>query len=201
MRISRGGPRPANRQRGTTLVVAMLFLLILSLFAISSSNSSATNTLVTANMIARQEALAATQWLIDTTISSTLFATSPKEVAAGTYELDLDRNGTVDYRPRLDPAPACQRARPLKAVELDPADESDLACMVSGVVTHSGLDTPDLAATTGDSLCANTEWNVRAVVDGAAAAVDNADLSGVVVAVNQGVAVRVLTTEANDYCF
>lgn len=193
MIAAQSAPAAGHRQRGTTLVVALLFLLILSLFAVSSFNSSTTNTLVTGNMIARQEGVASAQWLIDETISSTLFATNPKEVAAGSYDLDLDRDGTMDYQPRLDPAPLCQRARALKAVELDPTDEADLGCMVSGVVQNSGLDTPDLAASTGNSLCANTEWNVRAVVDD--------ERSGAVVAVNQGVGVRVLTTEATDYCF
>lgn len=188
-----GSYRLVRTQRGTTLVVAMLFLLILSLFAVSSFNSSTTNTLVTGNMIARQESVAAAQWLIDETISSTLFATNPKEVAAGSYEIDLDRDGTIDYYPKLDPAPLCQRARALKAVELDPADAADVACMVSGVVANSGLDTPDLAASTGNSLCASTEWNIRAVVTD--------DRSGAVVALDQGVGVRVLTTEATDYCF
>ena len=188
----RGKSFSTSKQRGTTLVVALLFMLLLSLLAASSFNSSTTNALVTGNMIARQEGVASAQWLIDETISSNLFATSPKEVAAGTYELDLDRDGQVDYYPRLDPAPQCQGARALKAVELDPADEGDVACMISGVVHHSGLDTPDLAASTGDSLCANTEWNVRAVVED--------DRTAAVVAVNQGVGVRVLTTEATDYC-
>jgi hypothetical protein len=171
----------------------MLFLLVLSLLAVSSFNSSTTNALVTGNMITRQEGVAAAQWLIDETISSTLFATSPKEVSAGTYQIDLDRDGKTDYLPRLSPEPSCQRARALKAVELDPADEGDLACMVSGVVHHSGLHTPDIAATTGDSLCASTEWHVRAVVEDAS--------TGASVAVNQGVGVRVLTTEAKDYCY
>jgi hypothetical protein len=180
-------------QRGATLVVAMLFLLILTLFAAASFNSSTGNALITGNMIARQESVAAAQWLIDDTISSTLFATSPKEVAAGSYSLDLDGDGAADYQPKLDPAPECRRARPLKAVELDPADDGDLACMTSGVVHNSGLDTPDLAAATGNSLCASTEWNIRATV---------ADpRTGAEVAVDQGVGVRVLTTEANDSCF
>jgi hypothetical protein len=181
-----------SKQRGTTLVVALLFMLLLSLLAASSYNSSTTNSLVTGNMIARQESIASAQWLIDETISSTLFATSPKQVAAGSYELDLNLDGSPDYHPRLDPAPECRRARPLKAVELDAEDEDDVGCMTSGVVHQSGLDTPDLAAATGDSLCANTEWNVRAIVED--------ELSGAEVAVNQGVGVRVLSTEAMDFC-
>jgi hypothetical protein len=42
-------------------------------------------------------------------------------------------------------------------------------------------------------MCASTEWNVRAIV------IDEA-ISGASVAINQGVGIRVLTTDAEDYC-
>lgn len=190
----RSGYGSLHAQRGTTLVVAMLFLLVLSLFAVASFNASTTNTLVTGNMISRQEAAAAAQWLIDDTISSTLFATNPEGVAAGVYAVDLDLDANPDYFPRISPAPACTRTRPVKSAELDASVPQDVGCMTSGVVENSGLDTPDLAASTGNSLCANTNWNVRAVVDDTAR-------NGAVVAVNQGVSVRVLATDALDYCF
>ena len=44
----------------------------------------------------------------------------------------------------------------------------------------------------GNSLCANTEWNVRAEVADAR--------TGAKVAVNQGVAIRVLETDAANSC-
>jgi hypothetical protein len=181
-----------HSQRGVTLVIAMLFLVIVSLFAVSSFNSSTTNLRITGNMIARQEAVAAAQSVIEETISNTLFSTNPTAVAAGNYSVDLDGDGVADYYPRFSPAPFCQRARALKAMELDPSDLGDLACMTSGVVAHSGLDTPDLAGTAGDSLCANTEWNLRVQV--------NDDRTGTRVGVTQGIGVRVLAAEAADFC-
>jgi hypothetical protein len=193
MTSQRGALMRARAQRGTALVMAILFLLVLSLFAVSSFNSSTTNTLVTGNMIARQESVAAAQWLIDTTISSAAFASDPKAVAAGTYQLDIDHDGTVDYHPRLTPAPTCQRARALKIIELDVDDESDVACMKSSSTGSPLIETGAIDPTAGDSLCANTEWDVRAVV------VDD-QVSGASVAVDQGVGIRVLTTEAEDFC-
>lgn len=185
-------PKP-RRQRGTTLVVAMLFLLILSLFAVSSINSSTTNTLATGNMIARQENLAAAQWLIDETISSPAFVEDPKAVAASTYDFDIDQDGSVDLHPRLDPSPVCLRARALKGVELDITDPADVNCMTSGTARTPYLDTGVADPNAGDSMCANTEWNVRAVSDDSAG-------SGAVVAINQGVAVRRSKEEAEDFC-
>lgn len=185
--------RLAGTQRGTTLVVAMLFLLILSLFAVSSFNSSTTNTMVTGNMIERQESLAAAQWLIDETISKPAFAEDPKAVAASSYEIDLDRDGTVDYHPRLTPAPTCLRARALKGVELDLSDAADVNCMKSGAATTPHIDTGSVDPSAGNSMCANTEWNVRAVVSDEYA-------GSASVAVDQGVAIRRSTEEAEDFC-
>jgi type II secretory pathway pseudopilin PulG len=180
-------------QRGMTLIIAMLFLIILSLFAVSSFNSSTTNTKVTGNMIARQEAQAAAQWLIDSTISSAAFANDPKTVTETDYAVDLDGDGTDDLFPELDPVPTCQRSRAIKDTELDIAgDPDDLACAKGSSGGGGLLDTGAHDPTSGDSLCSNTEWNVRAVV--------NDPVTGARVAVNQGVGVRVQKTKANDYC-
>jgi hypothetical protein len=175
-----------------TLVISMLFLIILSLFAVSSFNSSTTNTKVTGNMIARQEAQAAAQWLIDTTISSPEFADDPKTVADTTYTVDFDNDGTADATPRLDPVPTCQRSRAIKVTELDITDSNDLACSKGSSGGGGLIDTGAHDPTSGDSLCSNTEWNVRAIVDD--------PVTGARVAVNQGVGVRVEKTTATDYC-
>jgi hypothetical protein len=193
MTMTRRRPvRIGTAQRGTILVVAMLFLLVLSLFAVSSFNSSTTNTMVTGHMIERQESLAAAQWLIDETISKPAFAEDPKAVAASTYEFDLDRDGTIDYHPRLDPAPTCLRARALKGVELDLSDAADVNCMRSGAAMTPYIDTGTVDPSAGNSMCANTEWNVRAAVDGTP--------GGASVAIDQGVAIRRSTEEAEDFC-
>jgi PilX N-terminal len=183
----------ASAQRGTTLVVAMLFLLVLSLFAVSSFNASTTNTMVTGNMIERQESLAAAQWLIDDTISKPAFAEDPKAVAASTYELDLDGDGATDYHPKLAPAPTCLRARALKGVELDINDAADVNCMKSGAATTPYIDSGAVDPSAGNSMCANTDWNVRAVVA-------DEHPGGASVAIDQGVAIRRSTEEAEDFC-
>lgn len=181
-----------SRQRGITLVVAMLMLIVVSMFAVASFNSSTTNARVTGNMINRQEGLASAQYVINQTISSPSFASDPDAAAAVTHSVDLDQDGAIDYQARISPAPSCDRSRVIKSLELNTDDAADLACMTSGVVANSGVDTPDLASTAGDSLCANTQWNVRAIVEEGATATR--------VAVNQGVGIRVLAAEASDHC-
>ena len=179
-----------KNQRGVTVVVAMLFLLVLSIFAVSSFNSGTTNTRITGNMIARQESYAAAQLLIDRTISSAEFSTDPSLIAAEIMPVDLTEDGVPDYTAQLTPAPSCHRLRSIKNLELDAEDALDVPCLKGSAPTMVDSDTPDPSV--DDSSCANTEWNVRATV---------ADpMTGANVAINQGVGVRVPSTSATNFC-
>jgi hypothetical protein len=181
-----------NRQGGMALVMALLFLAIIAMFAVTSFTASTTNLRVTGNMVARNEALFASQSIIEQTISSTAFTSDPNAVAAAPYPVDIDGDGVTDYSVTLSPAPTCNRARTIKSSELDPGAAADRACMVSGVLTNSGIDSSTSASSAGDSLCASTEWNVRATVTDS-----RTDAQA---AANQGVAVRALVTDAADLC-
>lgn len=181
-----------HSQRGATLIVALIFLVLMSLFAISAFNGSSTSLRIVGNMQARQEGTAAAQVAIEQTLSSTAFTTNPDTVAATAIAVDIDGNGSTDYQVQLSPKPTCFRALPAKVVDLDPSSAADLACMVSSVVQNAGLDSADAAAASGNSLCSNSEWNIRALATDSRTAVR--------VAVNQGVSVRVLETDATNAC-
>ncbi|MES2972623.1 MAG: pilus assembly PilX N-terminal domain-containing protein [Pseudomonadota bacterium] len=181
-----------SRQRGITLVVVMIFLIVMSMFAVNAFNSSSSNMRIVGNMQARQEGIAAAQQAIEQTISSTLFTSNPAGVSANAVAVDIDGDGNADYAARLTPQPRCYRAKAIKTSELNPATASDIACIRSGVVQNSGLDTPDAAADAGNSLCANSEWNIRSEVTDTRTSAR--------VAINQGVSVRVLETDAANSC-
>ncbi|MBC7435911.1 MAG: hypothetical protein H7332_07570 [Bdellovibrionales bacterium] len=181
-----------SRERGITLVVTMIFLIIMSMFAINAFNSSGSNMRIVGNMQARQQSLASAQQAIEQTISNSLFTSNPAGVAATPVPVDIDGDGNTDYSARISPQPSCYRAKAIKTIDLNPALTSDIACLRSGVVQNSGLDTPDAAADAGNSLCANTEWNIRAEVTDARTSAK--------VAVHQGVSVRVLETDAANSC-
>jgi len=66
-----------STQRGATLVVALIFLVLMSLFAISAFNSSTGNMRIVGNTQARQESLSAAQLAVEKTISSSNFHTNP----------------------------------------------------------------------------------------------------------------------------
>src|SRR5262245_26735715 len=181
-----------HRQRGMTLVITLLFLVVISMLAITGFNNSTANVRITGNMMHRQEAMSVANSVIEETISGSQFTTDPIAVAAAPYDVDIDGDGAADWRATLSPAPACQRVQIVKVSELDPDVASDVACLASSVAAFSGIDEASISASAGDSLCANTEWNVRATVNDAR--------TGASVAVNQGIGVRIPKTEATDFC-
>lgn len=84
---------PLRRQGGATLIVALIFLVLMSLFAVNAFLGSNSSLRVVGNMQARQEATAAAQVAIEKTISSNAFATAAPPAVA----VDLDRDNTTDY--------------------------------------------------------------------------------------------------------
>lgn len=179
-------------QRGATLVVALVFLILMSLFAVSAFKGSAGNMRIVGNMQSRQEATAVAQQAVEQTLSSFLFTTNPTAVAATPVTVDIDGDGTVDYVASLNPQPKCYRTKAIKSSELNAALAADRSCLKSSVVQQGGIDSVDAAADAGNSMCANSEWDVGSTV------VDNR--SGTKVALHEGVAVRVLETDAVNAC-
>jgi PilX N-terminal len=186
--------RSRIHQQGMTLVITMLFLVVIAMFAITTYSTSTTNMQVTGNMVVRNEAIAAAQARIDETISSNMFTSDPEAVKEEVYQVDIDGDGVVEekYVTQLDPAPACYRTRTIKTTELDLDVPDDVKCMGSSGGMGSLIEPSGAGAASGSSLCSETEWNVRATVT-------HAD-TGTNVAIDQGVGIRVLSTDAADFC-
>ena len=179
--FSRSAPR---RQRGATLVIGMIMLVLITLFVIAAVNMSTVNLRVMGNTQARNEGIAAAQQAIEQ-VASTDF---PKNPVAVTVAVDVNGDGTTDYTVAI-PAPVCLNAIPIKVTELDPTDlTNDAACFGSisspnpGVVGGGG-------GGAGNSLCSNTQWDIKAAVT------DNTGTASTVT-VHQGVGRRVAVGEA-----
>jgi len=175
-----------HSQRGATLLVALIMLVLLTLFAISAFNTGTSNLRVVGNMQARSEALNVAQQAIETVISSPLFIVSPGNAVpnpcgvANTLCTDIAGIGVTEYTTKLNPQPTCVAVVPIKNEDLDisgPTSE-DLAC-ASGQLQQFGV----AGAVSGNSLCANTVWEITAETTGAA--------TGAKVRVTQGVGVKV----------
>lgn len=186
------GHHTRHDQRGVTLIVALIMLVALAMLGIWAANSSTTNLRSVGNTQARDEALAAAVAAVEQTISTPLFTKEPAAVAASPIPVDVDGDGNSDYTANLSPPPNCYRLRTLKSLELEPDSAADRVCLGSSASPTSGIEVVGAAPPTGDSLCADGDLNVRAeVID---------PRSSAKVAVNQGISVRILTTDATAIC-
>lgn len=179
-------------QRGATLIVALILLVVMSLFAVSAFLFSTTHLRIVGNMQARSEGEAAAQVAIEQAVSSPTFALNPAQAASVPLVVD---NGNARYTVRITPVPSCYRVRIVKNSELDPASAADVSCVRSGTVQMPGVTQPTQAQAgqlADNSLCADTEWDIRAEVsDGR---------SGALVAVHQGAALRMIESDAINLC-
>lgn len=182
-----------SRQRGATLVVALVMLVALALLGIWGFNTSTANVRIAGNAQVRQESMSAVQAAIEKTISSSEFAQHPIQVANNAIEVDVDGDGRTDYVVRLSPAPVCYRYKVLLNSQLDLAAPAvkDRDC-VGASAEPGGTDDDSVVASAGESLCANSDWDIRAVLTDAATRSSTS--------IWQGVRVRVLTTDAINNC-
>lgn len=182
-----------SRQRGATLLVVLIMLIVMAWFAVSTFRLSSQSQQIVGNSQTRQQATAAGQRAIEQTISSFLFATDPAAVAATPITSDVDGDGHDDFTAVLTPIPKCYRIHTVKTAELDITNPKDRACLQSsGAGGTILIDRPNSAVPAGDSMCANTDWHIAAQVSDAR--------SGSAVTVSQGVAIRVAQVDAGNYC-
>lgn len=192
-----------HAQRGATLVIALIMLVLLTLFALSALNTSTTNLKMVGNMQAQTEALNAAQQGIDTVISRTDFVTTPAAAvvnpcgAANQLCMDKDGNPTTNlanayYTTKISGAPfdtakpACIQVRPIKTTELVYTITEDQPCFV-GAKQQFGT----AGATSGDSLCAASVYQITAETTGA---------NGATASITQGVGIRISVDAMETSC-
>lgn len=154
-------PHPAHlaaRQRGATLLVAMIFLVVLMLIVVSAIKVTNVNTRVVGNMQTQKEATAASQQMIEYTISGDLSATPPSQTLA----VDINDSGQVGARYSVSVQSQCIVVRPIKSQDLDISSASDQPCFTSGSAQNTGIVSSNAAGTAGNSLCSDSMWNIQA---------------------------------------
>lgn len=180
----------SRRQGGSTLIVALIILVLMTLFATSSFNTAKTNLTVVGNMQASAEASNVAQQAVESVISTTQFVTTPANAvinscgAANTICTDVNGDGVSDYTTTLTPQPACVKVQAIKNSELNLSNSEDLGCS-AGQQQQFGVS----GAVSGDSLCSYTVWEVTAKTVGG-----NTGASATIV---QGVGIRVSTDDAS----
>ena len=146
------------RQSGMALVTALIMLVVLTLLVLAGINMTNVNTKVAYNMQLRDEAQAATQQAIEQMISAAANFNSPLPPLQ-TIGVDLDNDGTADYTVNV-PTPVCIASTPIKQSQLNAANPNDLPCFGTSALQNSGITGG--TGSSGNSLCANTTWDVSA---------------------------------------
>jgi hypothetical protein len=148
-----GAGRP---QRGSTLVIALVFLVIITLVATSAIKSTTVNSKIAGNMQVQHEAVAATQQAIEAVLSSD-FTKAP---TANTISVDIDdSNRSGSTYAILVAAPVCVGVKPIKLSELDVANANDVPCYASGAAQNTGIVG---SGGNGNSLCSQSNWDIGA---------------------------------------
>jgi Tfp pilus assembly protein PilX len=129
-----------HRQRGVTLIVGLIMLVLITLMVVSAFTLSGSNLRSVGNMQFRNEAIAAANVAIERVISAD-FTTVP---AGSTHNVDLDNDGTAEY---------CIKSTGLTSL---PSTDPDAVKCTSG----SG----------GAVLCYDTVWEINATVSTASGA-------------------------------
>lgn len=187
----------SHGQRGVTLVVGMIMLLMITLLVLGGFLLGRNNLEIVGNMQHRNETTASAQRAIEEAISSPLLTTTPTNIfqppcaAANTKCYNVTKNSTNTPADQiavtLTPTPTCVKAEIVKSANLDLSTLNDQRCVVQ---ENQQFGVENVAG--GDSLCADSTWEVRAVATDAATSARSV--------ITQGVAVRVRAVDVAASC-
>lgn len=154
-----------SRQRGITLIVGLIMLALMTLMALSSFNIGRVSMDIVGNMQHRSEVLAAANGAVQEAISTTRMINSPNTVfldpctGNNTRCVDTNGDGADDITVSLLPAPFCVQAQPIPNAALNFATVGNSDCTVQVDQSSFGIS----GGASGNSLCANSLWEVTAV--------------------------------------
>jgi len=170
-------PAPSHSQRGATLVVGLIMLVLITLMVTSAFTLSTTNLKSVGNMQFRNEALAAADVAIERVMASPGFFTA---TGALTQSVDIDNDGNDDYIVTI--APFSASALTSKCVR---ASKADIAVRSS--------------VTLGSVMSKSDAWHAIYDIDATVTPTsNNASASGASVHVHSGVRVLFPTSAAKD---
>lgn len=148
-------------QRGATLIVSLIMLLLITLLAVTSFRLGNSNLQVVGNMQQRKQALAAAQSAVELVISSTQFTVTPSNaipnpcISPNTTCTDVNGDGVTDITTVVNPT--CVAIEPIPVSALNFSNPNDAGCVV-GADQSFGV----VGGTNNNSMCANSVWDVQA---------------------------------------
>lgn len=132
-------PASYQSQRGVTLFVGLILLVLITLMVTTAFTLSNTNLKSVGNMQSRDEAVAAANMAIEQVMSSNF----TNLLAEENKYIDINNDGVTDYVVRV-PVPVCVRA---------------------SIDTSATLSSVSLGASMSTSYNWNTLWDIQAIVN------------------------------------
>ena len=184
-----------HHQRGVVMVMGLILLMVMTVLALTTLNVGKSSLQIVGNMQWRKQVISAAQEAIDDAISTTRLFLSPGSIylspcsAPNTKCVDITGDGKADITVALTPTPTCVKAQVFKSasINLNLNDPNDQACTLAASQTF-GI----VGSASANSMCSDTVWQVRAQ------ATD--DATQTMIAVTEGVGVRVSTDVVATYC-
>lgn len=185
-----------THERGTTLIVTLIMLILMTLAAVTAFNMGRGNLLVINNQQHRDEAKASAVAALEEVLSKTAFSDTPESPFGTTNSKSYDVNGdgNADISVKVGNTADSNNPKPcIKSFTVLPADPNDttsLGC-ASGVQQQFGIE----GANTWGAQCADIIWDVTAVAEDSAT---NAKVTAVM-----GIRVREdanKTVSTTNYC-
>jgi Tfp pilus assembly protein PilX len=192
----------ARRQQGATLLVTMVMLIMLTLLAISAMNTSTNNLRMVGNMQLRNEAIDVSQRVVEETISTPKFASTPADALLNPCNqpnqrcTDVNGDGTWELQTNLVPRPTCIQGKVIKVKDLriTGPNSEDVACVQA---QQQGTFAVAGASSAGDSLCGSTVWEITSITTPYGSSATTADTRAGIV---QGVGVRIPALDVTTSC-
>lgn len=167
-----------SRQRGITLVVSLIMLIVLTLLVVSAVRFGNINLKIAGNAQTEAEATAATQVALEKTLQQVVAADKIDSIAA--QPAVTISTGGASYTVNVA-KPSCVLSKNIKNVELDPSKAGDRLCF--GSADPDKLVASDGKLVEAPTSCKGQQWDIAATTDDTS--------TGAHVSMLQGVSVRV----------
>lgn len=138
-----------RRQKGATLLVGLIMLVLLTLMAVTSFRLGKSNLLIVGNMQFRNETVRAAEEAVEVAIS-----TPTSVIGPSTGSIDVNADGVADVT--YDVTPALVQAYVRTNSSLVLTNANDLGCALGQLQTFGVV-----GAATGNSLCAQTLYDLK----------------------------------------
>src|SRR5437879_5685262 len=150
-----------HSQRGVTLVVGMIMLVLTTLVVLASFHLGRNNLEIVGNAQQRNDVLTAAQQTIESAVNSPLLTSSPGSIfptpcsgwPGNTLCYDVNGDGTNDVVVQITPTPTCVKAQVIPLTSLSATDSNDQACRTQQPQSCFGQ-----GGACHDSSCATTVW-------------------------------------------